>query len=99
MTRQEYISTPREKAYEAHRAYYAQFVTGFAKNRAREILKRFPDTKDKNFNDIPLNVFDAMFLHHPFETHKAMKAQGDALTMAGNTCIIKEAMRQILEEK
>jgi hypothetical protein len=95
ITRKDYL----ENSSKLHRAYYAQFVTNDHKNRVRLIgLDRILESKDKNFNDIPLDEWDRRVISPvPLDTVKLMKECGDYPTRAGSVCILKEAAQQIVD--
>lgn len=81
----------------SHRAYYAQFVTEQVKARVlRGVGKvNLAESTDEHLNDIPLSVWDAL---GPVGTTAQWDAtEGDWPSMAGRTCIYKEAARQIKE--
>lgn len=95
ITREKYLSAPYDETGRVHRAYYGQFVTEDVKDAVlRHIpLKMLKASKDAHLNDIHLVVWDRVQVRQA----AAMRARGDFLTTAGNTCIAKEAARQILE--
>ena len=100
MTRQEYLGfagTP--KSGKAHREYYAQFVDGgvVARVRAGIGARRIRASKDPHLNDIPLGMWDRIFVPVPHRINESMRAQGDYPTIAGMVCIAKEAAHQIVE--
>ena len=82
-----------------HRQYYGQFVNAGTKARVLsgiglEALKK---STDPHFNDIPLNKWDNLVLHCPGSSGFA-KA-GDYYTLAGGVSLLKEAARQILDDR
>ena len=85
---------------EAHRKYYAQFVRPIHKKWAQSLLEKYKDVElGEHLNEIPLNHFDAFATRQPSEVHKHLREMGDYLTLCTNCCIIKEAMRQIIEKQ
>lgn len=92
---QEYIRT--KKGDNAHRRYYAQFVTGEVKQVVLKYIgkDRLLNSTDPHFNDIGLWNWDRIML--PFGTVGKLKECGDYLTPAVKVCILKEAARQIVE--
>lgn len=94
ITREQYINFKC-----SHREYYAQFVNADTKNAVRDFigenLLRISFKRDKNFNDIPLSIWDSC----PFKYNaKLMIECGDFLTPAGQVCILKEAALQIINQ-
>lgn len=97
MTRDEYIKAPNSD--QAYRTYYGQYVSDGTK---RIVLQRITlpvllASKDPHLNDIPLSRWDALVpqLH----AGVALKRNGDWLSLGTGVCILKEAARQIIEEK
>jgi len=92
ITRKEYMDN---KA--THRQYFSQFVTDEIKGVVKRTLhlKRLLHSKDEHLNDIPLVLWDKMYLP---PLNISMESVGDYLTMAGKVCILKEAAKQIIEE-
>lgn len=95
---------------ELHRPYWAQFVTEPHRNTARAILKQYPNPKDPHLNDIPLRIWDA----YKESTRNALQrdkwqrcgcfpgtigTDRVVFSLSDNTCILKEAARQLLEAK
>jgi hypothetical protein len=83
-----------------HRQYYAQFVTPRIK---QEVAKRFGVEKlakafavDENLNNIDLRHWDALSML----THNILRRGHDegGWTLCFNTCVLKEAARQVIEE-
>lgn len=102
MTRQQhlaaYTAAPDDATrLDLHRRYFAQFVTPWALERAQRILDQFPEAKDPN--DIPLSKFDAYPKHHPPAVYQDLRAAGDFMTMAQSVCILKEAVRLIIDAR
>jgi hypothetical protein len=109
MTRKEYLDgyqtgvalgvDPREYAAQVHREYYGQFVHAgtIAVVVQRFTLKRLKEAlaEDRHLNTIPLREWD--FLGSPLGVNAKMRAVGDYLTVAGSTCVWKEAARQAVE--
>lgn len=90
-----------QRRMQLHRRYYAQFVTPQVKALVLRYIgkERLLKSTDPHFNDIPLKVWDAMHTPKwPFPIKAKMDAAGDWITMAGATCILKEAARQIVED-
>lgn len=81
----------------SHREYYAQFVTEPVKARVRMCIgwERLKNSTDEHLNDIPLRLWDTL---GAVGTKREWDAADDYPTMAGRTCIYKEAARQIIEE-
>lgn len=82
-----------------HRQYWAQFVT--AETRARVLAafgrERLVNTEDqRHFNSIPLKEWDRIGVSMVRGT---MEKHGDYLTQSGEICILKEAAKQIIENK
>ena len=80
-----------------HREYYAQFVNPFIKSLVlREIgLDRLLRSTDPHLNDIPLNQWGMGNIRQL----EVWKEVGDFYSIAGETCILKEAARQLIEEE
>lgn len=99
-TRKDYMSVPFEQQGEAHRKYYAQFVTPEIKHNVAQfwgvtrLVRAF--AKDKSFNTLPLRKWDLLSL--PTATHKQLIVAGDWISLGTQICINKEAARQIVEE-
>lgn len=91
MTRQTYINS---KDPNAHRRYYAQFVTDEVKAQVRAFIgiKRLEESKDPHFNDIPLHMWDSL---RALSSFNKLKEHGDYLTLGGKVCIYKEAAHQL----
>lgn len=85
-----------------HREYYAQFVTeGIRQSVAQRIghEKLKTASGDPHLNSIPLEEWDGIsHFAHTSGVFEKMKAAGDALTLAGSVCILKEAARQWIEK-
>lgn len=94
MDRKEYLKNSGE---ENHRFYYSQFVTPEIKGVVKCTigLKKLLKSTDPHLNDIPIKLWDNMYLPN---VNAKMKELGDYLTLAGKVCILKEAARQIIEE-
>lgn len=82
----------------SHREFYAQFVNDRVKARVLVLIgrDRILESTDEHMNDIPLREWDRL---GPVGTLREWEAVGDYPTMAGRTCIYKEAAKQIKEEK
>ena len=78
--------------------YYSQFVNSKVKLEVKKRIgiKRIMNSKDEDFNDIPLPLWDEIDL--PLGTNNLLRQAGDYYTIAGQTCILKEAARQIKKE-
>ena len=85
----------------SHFDYYAQFVDQSTKDMvARNIGKlRIKNSKCKHFNDIALDEWDNMapMTQTPKYVNK-LKQLGDFWSLAGSTCILKNAAKQIKKE-
>ena len=82
--------------HQAHRDYYAQFVTESVKNTLLHSIGRSSilNSSDHHFfNDIPLRRWDTLPIFAT--TDRAMRKAGDYPTLSGKVCIYKEAARQI----
>lgn len=90
--------------HEAHRRYYAQFVT----ERDRIMVRNHPGldallaSTDYNFNDpdARLAVTASWWAGSPIGPDAAalMKAAGDFASLKSRECIMKEAARQVVDE-
>lgn len=80
-----------------HREFYAQFAGPGVKGRVLALIgiERLQSSTDEHLNDIPLKTWDAL---GPVGSVAQWQAAEDSPTMAGRTCIYKEAARQILED-
>jgi len=83
-----------------HEQYYDQFVTNDVKNLVLnhfgcEKLKK-SYLKDKNLNNIPLQLWDNLAFSLNFDNK--FKEFGDFPSLAGKICILKNAARQIILE-
>ena len=96
ITRKEYLATG---GHQVHRAYYAQFVTPAHKLRLINNIgmNRLEQSKEKYFNDIPLEIWDAISNPIPAESAKLLRECGDYPTLAGAVCIMKECARQLVD--
>jgi hypothetical protein len=100
-TRQDYMT---QKV--THRQYYAQFVTPQIKDWVEkrfgaEKLKKSYDW-DVNLNNIPLFYWDPLATQRiisNIEFREMLRLAGDGMSLAGAVCILKEAARQIAEQK
>jgi hypothetical protein len=79
-----------------HREFYAQFVTDHVRNRVavRFGRPRLEASTDPHMNDIPLAEWDTL---GPVGSKAKWDELGDFPTMAGRTCIYKEAAKQLVE--
>ena len=79
----------------SHKEYYAQFVNDNAKLMILDSIgiDRIKKSKDGNFNDIPLKLWDSIGL--PSGISELLKQAGDYYTLAGQVCILKEGAREI----
>ena len=82
----------------SHREYHAQFVSESVKNRVvcHIGMDKLLASTDEHLNDIPLNLWDKL---DPVGSKATWDAAGDYATMAGHTCIYKEAARQVIEQQ
>lgn len=85
-----------------HEEYFSQFVDNNVKNTVIMFigLERIKQSKDKNFNDIPLAYWDAMHgAIGPYCYPKLTKA-GDVngCTISNTVCIAKQAAKIIKKE-
>lgn len=80
-----------------HQEFYGQFVNSLVKSRVLSLIGEtaIANSTDEHFNDIPLKRWDAL---GAVGTAEQWKAAGDWPTMAGRTCIYKEAARQLKHE-
>jgi hypothetical protein len=94
ISRSDYI-----KGQVLHRAYYSQFVVDAHYSRINNSIgiDRILESQDEHFNDIPLELWDAVAVPVPAETNKIMKECGDYPTLCGAVCTLKEAARQLKE--
>jgi hypothetical protein len=79
----------------SHREYYGQFVTDTVKARVMQGIgrDRLLASTDEHLNDIPLRMWDNL---GPVGTQAQWDAtEGDWPSMAGRTCIYKEAAKQL----
>ena len=93
-----------------HREYWAQFVTPSMKAMVRSNigLERLQRSTDPHFNDIPLINWDGMknMTFHMLNMTKWREIQypeyagltSVGWSMSDNTCLLKEAARQLVEE-
>jgi hypothetical protein len=81
-----------------HREYYSQLVNKGVINQVLSNIGReaILDSTEESFNDIKLSKWDSIRIN---SLATSMKALGDYLTQAGSVCILKEAARQIKEQK
>ena len=81
-----------------HEVYYGQLVTqGMTDHIARAIPQALAKSTDPVFNDIPLSTWDRLGMVYGLRDE--FKALGDFKTSAGMVCVLKEAARQVREEK
>jgi hypothetical protein len=81
-----------------HEEYYGQLVTqGIKDHLTRAIPQSIAKSKDPSFNDIPLDTWDRIGAYSVPNTE--FKKLGDFRTAMGVVCVLKEAARQIREEK
>ena len=102
MTRQEYMNAPLEKKEQAHREYYAQFVTPrIIRAVAAKLGERILKSTDPHLNDIPLIEWDhlALNLNLTIEVGQKMRACNDFYSQAGGVRVLKEAARQIIDNQ
>ena len=92
-TRKEYINGKC-----THSQYYSQFVNDNVKLMVKDRvgIKRLKHSKDENFNDIPLKIWDSVGL--PCGIGDLLKQAGDYYTLAGQVCILKEAARHMIRK-
>lgn len=83
----------------SHRQYYSQFVNDNVKLMIldRIGIDKIITSKDENFNNIPLKIWDSIGL--PCGISELLKQAGDYFTLAGKVCILKEGARQLKERK
>ena len=84
----------------SHRTYYAQFVTQGVLDSVRrhftmERLMRCSD--QENFNTIPLVQWD--MLSSAVHRTQIMRDAGEGMSLGTAVCILKEAARQLVEER
>lgn len=95
ITRSQYMA---DKTPGAHQRYYSQFVTAETREHIRRhfgvdrLTKTFAE--DRHLNAIPLNEWDSAAAGLPHAD--IWDEVGDFATMAGMTCIAKEAATQLL---
>lgn len=100
ITRAAYLSNPQEDP-DIHDKYFGQFVVPSVKEYVRRTIgERILRSQDpKNFNDIPLRVWDSM--HGVIVTicnAKVTEAQGYGMSLSDSVCIAKAAARRIVRE-
>jgi hypothetical protein len=83
-----------------HEQYYTQFVTkGIMDIVSATIgLDKITASKSKFFNDLPLASWDTCLPRNMFAINELLNAAGDHPTIAGMTCIAKQAARMIKSE-
>lgn len=83
----------------SHREYYAQFVDESVRKLVASTIgiERIRKSKDEHLNDIPLKNWDTVAFNIHKGVYEKMKLAGDFRSNAGDTCILKEAARQIVE--
>jgi len=81
-----------------HREYYSQFVNDNVKQMIIDRIgkDKIINSKDENFNDIPLKIWDNIGL--PYGICDLLHQVGDFYTLGGQVCILKEASRQIKDK-
>jgi hypothetical protein len=96
LTRQQYMDNEI-----THQQYYGQFVD-------EHIIKLVIDTfgsyplkyefqRDENFNDIPLQRWDALSYAIVRKVTPLLREAGDFYSLAGGVCILKQAARMHVE--
>ena len=90
ISRSDYISSQG-----LHRAYYAQFVVDAHYDRVRNSIGIDRILSSKDFNDIPLELWDRVAVPVPAVSAQIMKECGDYPTLCGAVCTLKEAARQL----
>jgi hypothetical protein len=90
-TRQDYMNKVC-----SHSEYYGQFVTKGIKALVLRTIgeKKLIESKKEYFNDIPLHIWDGLAIQR-----NLLFMIDKAYSLAGAVCILKEAARQIVEEK
>lgn len=101
LTRKDYLQATGDR-WSIHRAYYAQFVTEMHRESVRRRIgldTLRASTDHHHFNDIPMKHWDALAQTPvPASVAAKMRELGDYPTLASETCIYKEAARQLVEE-
>lgn len=87
-------------------AYYAQFVTdrikACVKNHFNPGFLARSYEQDREFCDIGLYRWDAIALNPNLwdqEFREKMRASGDFISLTSRVCVLKEAARQIVQER
>jgi hypothetical protein len=95
ITREQYLKGNGEQN---HRAYYSQFVNPSIKETVKNTvgIDALLKSNDPHLNDIPLKIWDNMMTSG---VNDKMLKLGDYLTLAGKVCVLKEAARQLIEER
>lgn len=97
MTRKEYMSNYAKN----HRQYFADFVTPSVIKMVKQRigLKRILSSTDEHFNNIPLKEWDSLYDYFKPHIAKINKEKGNKHTTcySDNTCMLKEAAKQIKE--
>lgn len=78
-----------------HEQYYNQFINDNIKLLLKDSIdiNKIKKSKDKHFNDIPLEWWDRIRL--TCDVVDMLKQAGDYYTLSGQVCILKQAARQI----
>lgn len=82
-----------------HREFYGAVVkdAGIRYTPEDFIVQRAMESKDGHYNDIPLTAWDAEAAVARPAISRALKAHGDFWSLAGGLCVVKEAVRQVIE--
>ncbi len=84
-TRQDYLNKVC-----THQQYYLEIAHEVGAIVGGSLLERCKTSTDKNFNDIPLAVWDNYVKgHNHYRITKAFKVRGDSTTLAGLVCLFK----------
>lgn len=100
ITRQAYME---EKA--SYEQYYGQFVSEGLKHLVTQVFGKEAlkgaYAADEHLNNIPLQRWDMLvsYVQNNPEIRQQLKDCGDFYSLAGGVCILKEAAREVIQEK
>lgn len=99
-TRSELLAT---SGMEAHRRYYAQLVKPYLLKAVEAAFgDRLLRSTNPHFSDtVPLAEWDHLtnIFYSAFEYRRILQELGDSDTLSTRVCVLKEAARQLVEQK
>ena len=83
-----------------HAEYYNQVIkiAGIKLDVNHRLVQRCKNSTDEHYNDTGLKIWDDHAPVYQLALSKAFNELGDSWSMAGNVCVLKQAVRNVLNQ-